>query len=163
MLKMVLGILTHLKGFVMKMRTKIISVLAVVAAASGAVACAKSNNHMRSGMNPAQHEAAIAACAGKTEGTAVRFEHPMWGAVDAVCAKSPHNNTVRAMPAKMVAHIQASQAACVGKKDGDAVQVTSMMDANKQLEATCTKMGDTLAAHPKGMKHGKRHGDMHGM
>jgi hypothetical protein len=147
----------------MKMRTKIISFVAVIAAASSAVVYAKNNDNMHGAMKAAKHEAAVSACAGKTEGAVIRFDHPVWGAVDAVCAKNPRDNTLHAMPAKMVAHIQASQAACVGKKDGDAVQVTSMMDANKQLEATCTKMGDTLAAHPKGMKHGKRHGDMHGM
>ena len=147
----------------MKMRTKIISLIAVIAAASSTLAYAKSNGNMPDPMNAAQHEAAVSACAGKIEGAVIRFDHPVWGAVDAVCAKNPRDNTLQAMPAKMVAHIQASQAACVGKKEGDAVQMTSMLDSSKQVEATCRKTGDTLAAHPKGMKNNKYRDQMQGM
>jgi hypothetical protein len=67
------------------------------------------------------------------------------------------------MPAKMLAHIQVSQVACLGKKEGDAVQMTSMLDSSKQVEATCRKTGDTLAAHPKGMKNNKYRDQMQGM
>jgi hypothetical protein len=147
----------------MKMRTKIISLFTVIAAASSVAAYAKNNDKMHGAINAATHEAAVSACAGKAEGTEIRFDHPMWGAVDAVCAKAPRDNRLHAMPAKMVAHIQASQAACVGKQEGDAVQMTSMFDSSKQVEATCRKTGDTLAAHPKGMKKNKPHDQMHGM
>ena len=147
----------------MKMRTKTISFVAVIAAASSAVVYAKNNDNMHGAMKAAKHEAAVSACAGKTEGAVIRFDHPVWGAVDAVCAKNPRDNTLQAMPTKMVAHIQASQAACVGKKEGDAVQMTSMLDSSKQVEATCRKTGDTLAAHPNGMKNNKHHDQMHGM
>ncbi len=85
-------------------------------------------------MNAAQHEAAVSACAGKIEGAV-----------------------------KMLAHIQVSQVACLGKKEGDAVQMTSMLDSSKQVEATCRKTGDTLAAHPKGMKNNKYRDQMQGM
>jgi hypothetical protein len=49
----------------MKMRTKITSLVAVIAAASSTLAYAKSNGNMPDPMNAAQHEAAVSACAGK--------------------------------------------------------------------------------------------------
>lgn len=112
-------------------------------------------------------EAGVTACANQTEGANVSFNLPMWDvAVNGQCVKMQDGKLV-AMPAKMVAHMQASQAACAGKAEGDKVTIASMQDASKTIDATCTKHGDKLIAHPAGMggmrgHGGDHHGDHHG-
>ena len=108
------------------------------------------------------HEQAIAACQGKSEGSSVNVNHPMWGNVTAVCAPD-RDGKLAAMPAKMVEHRKAAVAACQGKSKGDKVSLPSHHEAGKNIEATCVQGKGTqeLVARPAHMKkHMKAHKDM---
>ena len=136
----------------MKLRTKIVTSFAAVLAI-GASGMAMAKDHGR-GM---QHEAAIAACQNQSEGAAVTLNHPMWGNVNAVCAKTPKGDKLVAMSPKMLEHMKQSQAACAGKTEGDKVAIDDMRNTGKKIEATCKKHGDVLAARPEHKGCGKHH------
>jgi len=108
------------------------------------------------------HEQAIASCQGKTEGSNVTVNNPMWGNVTAVCAPD-HDGKLAAMPPKMVEHRNAAIAACQGKSKGDKVSLPSWHEAGKNVEATCVqgKNNQGLMARPENMKeHMKNKKDM---
>ena len=139
----------------MKFRTKIItSLTAVLAIGTSGIAMAKDH-----GRGPMHNEAAIAACQNQAEGTAVTFDHPMWGNVNAVCAKTPKGDKLVAMPPKMLEHMKQSQAACSGKAEGDKVAIDDMRNPGKKIEATCKKRGDVLAARLEHKGWGKQQSD----
>ena len=142
----------------MQLRTKIItSVAAVIALGTTGLVMAK--DHGQGGHMGGMHgEAAIAACQNQSEGASVVLNHPMWGNVNAVCAKTPKNDKLVAMPPKMLAHIKQSQAACVGKAEGDKVTIDNMHTPGTTMEATCKKRGDVLTAKPTDMKRGEHKG-----
>lgn len=108
------------------------------------------------------HEQEVAACQGKTEGSSVSMNHPVWGNVTAVCAPD-RDGKLAAMPAKEAEHRKAAVTSCQGKSKGDKVSLPSYHEEGKSIEATCVqgKGSQELVARPAHMKkHMKAHKDM---
>lgn len=149
----------------MQSKTKIaISAIATSAALLGSFSVFARGDKMGHGMGEGHkqmYEKNIAACQGLTEGSKVTIDHPVWGAVNAVCAPD-REGKLAAMPAKRVEHHKQAIAACNGKNEGDKVSVTSMMDPSKTMEVQCVKdhNGQLIAGHGD-KHHGGKGGMMH--
>lgn len=132
--------------------TALISTL--IAAGTLLAACGTMGNtqsrHWRGeheGNRDAMRQAAVAACANKTEGTAVTLSNPHGESIAATCVQSPRTKELVAMSNQMLERMRAMESACVGKKAGDSVKIASHRSADQSLMATCEMHGDKLMAN----------------
>lgn len=120
-------------------------ITSLIATATILAACGSMNNPQERrgrgdadrGNHAAMHQAAIDACVNQAEGSAVTLKTPRGETIEAICAPSPLDGQLQAMPKPMLEHIRAMEQICVGKKAGDSVTVPNPRNANASINATC--------------------------
>lgn len=140
----------------MKANKQILTSLAAILAITQASFAIGKNRNENHDENPI-HKLAITACATQDEGAQVKFEHPIWGQVNAICFKSPHDGKLVAMAPKIVEHIKQSQEVCAGKLEGAKVSINTIHNSDKKVDATCQKKGEVLSARPTQKMRENRH------